>query len=561
VEVSQTPQAAPAGGPPPNGEGAFAPLRHTVFRWLWLASLASQMGTWVQNVGAVDLMTVLAPTALMLALVQTATTLPGLFLALPSGALADVLDRRRLLVAASAWMLAVSALLAVTTFAHLTSAGWLLALTFGVGIGSVVGLPAWQAITPEVVPRAELQSAVTLSSVAVNLARAVGPAVGGVAVALAGSGAAFALTVVCLAFTTVVVFRWRRDPRPADLPAERVLAAVRTGLRYSLVATPVRAILVRSTGFIVFASALWALLPVVSRQLHAGSSGYGGLLASLGAGAVGGALLLPRIRRRLHPDAVGVTGTALFAAASLGAALAPAYWAVLPMMLAAGVAWVATISTLNVSAQKAAPAWVRGRVIASYQLTYMGSMALGSAAWGLLAGRLGLSATLVIAAALLAAGAALALRWRLGPIEGLDLRPRRDWAQPVVSEDVEPRTGPVLVTLEYRVRPERQADFLQLLHRYGRLRRRDGALRWGVFRDSARPDVLVETFLADTWEDHLRQHERMTVSDQALDRRLRSLQDDGAGPVVRHYVYAAPAPHGGDAVRGSAATNRAPPSV
>ncbi|MDQ6899944.1 MAG: MFS transporter [Candidatus Dormibacteraeota bacterium] len=542
MEVGRTAQAVP----PANGEGPFGPLRHTVFRWLWFASLASQMGTWIQNVGAVDLMTVLAPTALMLALVQTATTLPGLFLALPSGALADVLDRRRLLVVASVWMLGVSALLAVTTLARITSAWWLLALTFAVGIGSVVGLPAWQAITQEVVPRAELQAAVTLSSVAVNLARAAGPAVGGVAVALAGPGAAFVLTAACFAFTTGVVVRWRRVAEPADLPAERVLAAVRTGFRYSLMATPVRAILVRSTGFIVFASALWALLPVVSRQLNTGSAGYSGLLASLGAGAVGGALLLPRIRGRLHPDAVGVTGTALFAAASLGVGLTPNYWALLPMMLVAGAAWVAAISTFNVSAQRAAPAWVRGRVIASYQVTYMGSMALGSAAWGTLANRLGVSATLVVATALLAAGAALALRWRLDPIEGLDLRPRRDWAQPVVTEDLEPRSGPVLVTLEYRVRPERQPEFLELLHRYGRLRRRDGALRWGVFRDSARPEVLVETFLASSWEDHLRQHERMTVSDQALDRRLRSLQEDGRGPVVSHYVYASPpAPSGG----------------
>jgi MFS family permease len=540
VEVGKTPQAVPSGEAPANSEGAFAPLRHTIFRWLWLASLTSQLGTWIQNVGAVDLMTLLAPTALMLALVQTATTLPGLFLALPSGALADVLDRRRLLVVASAWMLGVSALLAVTTFAHLTSAWWLLALTFGIGIGSVVGLPAWQAITQELVPRTELQAAVTLSSVAVNLARAVGPAVGGVAVALASPGAAFVLTAACFAFTTAVVFRWRRQAEPADLPAERVLAAIRTGFRYSLMATPVRAILVRSTGFIIFASALWALLPVVSRQLNAGSTGYSGLLASLGAGAVGGALLLPRIRRRLHPDAVGVGGTLLFAAASLGAGLTPSYWAVLPLMPVAGAAWVAAISTFNVSAQRAAPAWVRGRVIASYQVTYMGSMALGSAAWGILANRLGLSATLVVAAALLVAGAALALRWRLDPIEGLDLRPRRDWAEPVVTEDVEPHSGPVLVTLEYRVRPERQPEFLELLHQYGRLRRRDGAVRWGAFRDSARPDVLVETFLASSWEDHLRQHERMTISDQALDRRLRSLQEDGSGPVVSHYVYASP---------------------
>jgi quinol monooxygenase YgiN len=213
---------------------------------------------------------------------------------------------------------------------------------------------------------------------------------------------------------------------------------------------------------------------------------------------------------------------------------------VLPLMLVAGAAWVAAISTFNVSAQRAAPGWVRGRVIASYRVTYMGSMAVGSVLWGLLADRVGAGAALAVAAVLLAAGVGLAAQWRLGQVEGLDLRPRRDRAVPVLAEPVEPDRGPVLVTLEYRVAPERQEEFLRLLHRYGRLRRRDGALRWGVYRDSAHPDVLVETFLADSWEDHLRQHERMTMADRALDRQLRALQEAATGPVVQHYLYARP---------------------
>jgi MFS family permease len=264
------------------------------------------------------------------------------------------------------------------------------------------------------------------------------------------------------------------------------------------------------------------------------------MLATLGAGAVGGALLLPRIRRRVGPDTLTLAGTQLFAGASLGAGLLPDYLAVLPLMLVAGAAWVAAISTFNVSAQRAAPGWVRGRVIASYQVTYMGSMAVGSAVWGLLASRVGAGPALAMAAALLGVGGGLAARWRLGRIEGLDMRPRRDWAAPVLAESVEPDRGPVLVTLEYRVPSERQPEFLRLLHRYGRLRRRDGALRWGVFRDSARPEVLIETFLANTWQDHLRQHARMTMADQALDRRLRALQEDTAGPLVHHYLYARP---------------------
>ncbi|HEY7198763.1 MAG TPA: MFS transporter, partial [Candidatus Dormibacteraeota bacterium] len=354
VPAAASTRARPGAAPPPGGAfAALEPLRDTVFRWLWLASLASQLGTWIQNVGAVDLMTLLAPTALLLALIQTATSLPGLALALPAGALADIVDRRRLLLGASAWMCGVSAVLTAVTFAHLASAWTLLALTFALGVGTVAGLPAWQAIIPDLVGRDRLAPAVTLSSVAINLARAIGPAIGGLAVALAGPGAAFALTASAFAFTSLVVLGWRRDGPAATLPAEGVGAAVWSGVRYSVVAAPVRAILIRAAGFIGCASALWALMPVVSRELPDGFAGYGGLLGAFGGGAVAGALLLGRIRRRLAPDALLLAAALVFAAAMLALGQLPSYGAALALMAGAGAAWVCALSTFNVCAQRA----------------------------------------------------------------------------------------------------------------------------------------------------------------------------------------------------------------
>lgn len=392
---------------------SLSPLRHSVFRWIWIASVASQLGTWIQNVGAVDQMTALAPTAFMLALVQTAMSLPGLLFALPAGALADMVDRRRLLVAASGWMCVVSALLALTSVAHLTSPALLLTLTFAIGLGTVAGLPAWQAVIPELVPRRELAQAVTLSSVAINLARVTGPALGGVAVALAGPSAAFGLTALAFATTAAVVLRWRRKPHAAPALAEGMLRVLRFGLRYSLANAPVRSTLGRAACFIVFGSALWALMPVVSRQFGMGFAGYSGLLGSLGVGAVTTGVLLTWIRRKVTPDPLVRAAALVFAAVSVGVAVVPGYWLAVPLMPAAGVAWVCALSTFNVSAQLAAPARVRGRVLAAYQVTYAGSLALGSAVWGAVATRLELAPTMAVAGALLAASAVLTQRWRL----------------------------------------------------------------------------------------------------------------------------------------------------
>jgi serine/threonine protein kinase/MFS family permease len=392
---------------------SLTPLRRTVFRWIWIASLASQLGTWIQNVGAVDQMTLLAPNALLLALVQTAMSLPGLLFALPAGAVTDRVDRRRLLVAASGWMCGVSALLAATTLAHLTSAWLLLALTFAIGLGTVAGLPAWQAIIPDLVPRRELPAAVTLSSVAINLGRVTGPALGGFAAGLAGPWAAFGLTAAAFAVTTLIVVVWRPKRPAITPPAEGIASAVWYGMRYCVLDAQVRSTLIRAACFILFASSLWALMPVVSRQFGLGFAGYSGMLGSLGVGAVATGVLLTWIRRSVAPDPLVRFATVVFAAVSIGVAIVPSYPIALLLMPAAGVAWVCALSTFNVSAQLAAPGWVRGRVLAAYQVTMAGSLAIGSAIWGGVATRLGVVPAMAIAAAMLLAGAALTLRWRL----------------------------------------------------------------------------------------------------------------------------------------------------
>jgi len=429
VPAGEQARARPAG--PAAAGGWFTtldPLRDTVFRWLWLAALASQLGTWIQNVGAVDLMTLLAPTALLLALVQTATSLPGLALALPAGALADIVDRRRVLLLASAWMCAVSGFTAAVTFAHLTSSWTLLALTFALGVGAVAGLPAWQAIIPDLIGADRLAAGVTLSSVAINVGRAVGPAVGGLAVALAGPGAAFALSASAFAFTALVVLGWRREGPAASLPVEGVAAAVWSGIRYSVLAAPVRATLIRAAAFIGCGSALWALMPVVSRQLPGGFAGYGGLLGAFGVGAVAAGLTMGEIRRHLAPDALTLTAGLAFGAVTLALGQLPPYAIGMALMLVAGASWVCALSTFNVSAQRAAPRWVRGRVMASYQVAYMGAMAVGSTLWGAIATRAGVGPAMVVGAVALAGTASLARWWRLDQIgfeEADDVVPAR----------------------------------------------------------------------------------------------------------------------------------------
>jgi MFS family permease len=507
-------------------DSAWAPLANAVFRALWIAQFVSNIGTWMQNVAAVWLMGTLGGSALLVALVQTATLLPVFLVGVPAGALADIVDRRRLLVVTQVAMLAAAVALAGLDAAHRVTPGALLALTFALGLGSALNLPAWQAIQPELVPRRQFAQAVALNGVNMNAARAIGPAVGGLIVAASGSAAVFALNGLSFLAVLVVLVRWRRPPADASMPRETLAGAVRAGFRYGLHSPTLRGVLYRTVFFCVPVSAVTALLPVLARgPLRLGAGGYGLLLGAFGLGAVLSAAALPRLRARWSIDAV-VTGSIVVLAAVL-ALLAGAHQAVLvaASLVFGGAAWTLTLSSFNVAAQGSVPDWVRARGMGLYLLAFQGSFAAGSAVWGAVADA-SLTLALAVPAALMTAGLVVARRWPLRRTERLDLRPSPAWPEPVVVLQPAPGQGPVLVTLEYRVPAERVERFVEGMRRMEHLRRRTGARRWNLYRDTADLDRFVETFVVDSWEEHLRQHRRHTVTDREIADQLRSLASE-----------------------------------
>ncbi|HJY82777.1 MAG TPA: MFS transporter [Candidatus Binatia bacterium] len=529
----------------PKGTSAWSPLQHSFFRALWLASVVSNIGTWMQNVGAAWLMTSLTPSPTLVALVQAVTSLPVFFAALPAGALADVVDRRRLLLWTQGWMLVAAAMLGALTLLGRTSPGALLTLTFALGLGAAMNAPAWQAIIQELVPLRELPVAVALNSVGFNLARAVGPALGGLVVAAAGTGAVFLLNAASFLGVMVVLCRWQPVPRESALPAEHVLGAMQAGMRYVRYAPALQALLMRAGVFILGGSALWALLPLLAQnQLGLDASGYGVLLGCLGVGAVAGAALLPRARQRVSADLLIAGATVLFATVLLTLAFLRQVVLLCAAMSMAGVAWMVLTSTFNVTAQTVVPAWVRARALAVYLLVFNGGMAAGSVLWGVVAARVGTPMALVSAAVGLILGLTVMRRYRLVTAEALDLTPSPHWSDPPIVNIPCSDAGPVLVMVEYRIDPRQARGFAAAMHALRVVRRRDGAIRWGVYGDVADPGRYIETFVVASWAEHLRQHERMTMSDRAVQQRARAFHIGDAPPAVAHLVsaYAMPGP-------------------
>jgi MFS family permease len=523
----------------PAPGSAWGPLRQPLFRALWIASVASNIGTWMQNVGAAWLMTSLAPSPTMVALVQAATSLPVFIVGLPAGAIADLVDRRRLLLATQAWMLLAAIALGVLTMMGAMTSGLLLALTFALGLGAAMNGPAWQAITPELVGASELKAAVTLNGVGYNVARAVGPALGGIVVAAFGSGAVFILNALSFLGVMIVLYGWRREPHESKMPAEDVFGAMRAGARYVRHSAVVQAVLIRTCAFIFGGSALWALLPLVARdELGLDATGYGVILGSLGAGAVIGGVFLPRLERRLSTDVLLAGGVVLFAAATAGPAYTAHFALLCAVMVIGGVAWIALMSTFNVAAQVTVPEWVRARALAVYGIVAQGGVALGSAFWGVVAERLSLTTTLLCAAAALVASLAIAARYRLRLEDEIDFSPSAHWPEPVLAQQPAPDAGPVLITVEYRIDARRAQEFAAAMHGLRSQRLRDGAYRWGLYNDSATPTRFIETFVVESWAEHLRQHSRVTVADKAAEDIARAFHVGATAPVISHLIYA-----------------------
>jgi MFS family permease len=530
---------------PANSSG-FEPLGIPLFRDLWLASIVSNIGGWMQDTAGAWLMTVLTPSPLLVALMQTAASLPVVMLGLLAGATADIFDRRRLLIFWQTWMLVAVAFLSILTFFDIISPWILLILTFLLNIGAAMNSPAWQAIVPEVVPRSELPDAISLNSAGFNLARAVGPAMGGLAIALfarATTGASSVFLFNSLSFLAVilVLYRWHRNPLfKSALPAERIYGSMRSGIRYLRFAPMLQAAFMRTLIFTLFVSAVWALLPLVARHdLRQGALGYGILNGSMGFGAVIGATLLPRVRRVFSADRIIATSTCVFVATLLILTFVKIPLVVIGFLIAGGFAWTSAMSTLNLAVQVSVPAWVQARALGVYQMVFSGGMALGGVIWGLVAEHFSTSKSLLCAAIGLAATLPVSLRFSVLRGALPDFTPHT-YAAPVPTLGAEraETDGPVRVAIEYNIDPADYAQFTHAIHSLRDVRMRDGAIRWGIYQDAAEPRRMLETFITESWLEYLRQRERFTSNDRRIRDEVIAFHRGNEPPRISYMFYA-----------------------
>lgn len=512
-------------------------LKHRTFCWLWLASIASNIGTWMHEVGAGWLMTSLSSNPMHVALVQVAGSAPMFLLALPAGAMADIIDKRRYLLGVQMWMAAVATLLATLTLLGLTSVGLLLGMTLAMGVGTALMMPAWSALTPELVNKRDLPSAIALSSLGINVARALGPAIAGVLVSLSGPWATFALNALSFFAVMAVLLTWKRERQLATFPAERLLGAIRAGWRYSRASRPLQAVLVRAAAFFVGASAGMSLLPLIVRgELQGSASDFGLMLGSVGVGAVLGATLLPRLRESISSDRLVLLSSVLYALVLLALAGLRQFSALLPVMLLSGAAWIAVLSSLQVAAQTSVPDWVRARALSVYILVFFGSMAAGGALWGYVASLWSIPVALIAAAVCLLVGLLLSARFPLPVTEAEDLAPSLHWPVPILADEADRERGPVMVTLQYDIDPLQAADFRRAMSEVARMRRRNGAFSWGLAQNSENPRHWQEFFFDESWLEHLRHHGRVTHAEQRIEAAARHFQTPGVPLRIEHFL-------------------------
>ena len=543
-----TEPSAEAAAPAVNS--GFAPLTIPLFRDRWIASTISSVGTWMQDTAGTWLMTALTASPLLIALMQTAASMPVLLLGLLAGATADIFDRRKLLIFWQAWMLTSVAILAILTFLGHISPWALLAFTFLLNIGSAMNNPAWQAIVPELVPRDMIPDTVSLNAASNNLARAVGPALGGLMVAAfktshSGAGSVFALNAVSFAGVIWVLFNWKRTPLfKSALPAERIEGSIRGGLRYVRNSPQLQASLIRAATYCFFVSGIWSLLAVVARaDLKQGALGYGILNGSLGVGAVVAATQLPRIRRRISADKIIAISTIYQAFTLLVLAFIPSPWLVIPVLIGSGCCWTSTMSSINTSVQLSVPSWITARALGAYMMTFQGAMALGAVLWGFVAERSQTRYALAAAACGLLVTLPYVRRFTILQGPQPDFTPWQ-YKHPapelvgVASDTPNPNEGPVRISIEYSIPIENYAAFTQAIHDLRGVRLRDGAIRWGIFREAGDPTHLNETFLMESWIDYLRSRERTTAADREIRDRAYALHQGDAPPRVTHQIYA-----------------------
>lgn len=519
------------------GAPALAPLKDRTFRMLWLAWLAANMTMWMNDVAAAWLMTSLTTSPVMVALVQTASTLPVFLLGLPSGAMADILDRRRYFATTQLWVSINALVLAALSLADALTANLLLVLTFVNGIGLAMRWPVFAAIVPDVVPRAQLSPAIALNGIAMNLSRVIGPVLAGALLAVFSSAAVFVLNALLAGIAFTLILRWKHQPKASALPGERFVGAMRVGLNYALQSPRLKVILLRVFLFFLQSTALLALLPLVARRLHGGGPGtFTVMLACLGLGAIFAAFRFPHWRARYSRDQFVLTGTLVQAALAALIVYVPELWLALPAMALVGMAWISVANSLTISAQMALPDWVRARGMSIYQMALMGGSAAGSLLWGWVADWTSV-ATSVACASVFGVVVLVALR-RLTIEGGADPDfspvPLANTIEPPVG--VEPEDGPVMVTVEYLIDPARAAEFAEVMQRTRRARLRQGALSWGLFRDAAQPGRVIEYFVDENWVEHQRRLERFTAFDAGLRERRLAFHLGDEPPRVKRFV-------------------------
>jgi len=516
-----------------------SPLRQPLFRTLWLATLVSNIGNWIQDVSNVWLMATLAPDPVMVSLVQVANTLPMFLLALPAGALADVLDRRRWLLATQTWMMLAAAIMALLTLSNAMNPWILLLCSFYLSAGAALNSPGWHAVTPEIVSKEDLPAAVTLNGLAINCARAIGPGIGGLVLAYLGAGYAFLLNSLSFLAVVYALYTWKRKPQSENLPAERFVSAMRVGVQHVRHSTVFLMVLIRSGVFFFFNSGLWALMPLLCKQEYRFSAQqYGIMLVVYGLGAIGvSTRLLPALRQRLTANQL--VGWAWMACVPVPLWLGYAQDPVTPflVMLWGGGCSICLLSSFHLAAQSLSPAWVRARAMSVYLLTFCGAAGLGAVFWGYLARGVGVRQALICSGICLFLGMITSWSAPIHTGESFGHEPSHHWEDPEVNVDIPLKHGPVMVVVEYKIAREDQSEFLQAMEKIRRIRLRNGVIRWGLYLDLAHPEQFREVYLEESWAAHLRQHERVSQYEAEVSQHAYKLHRGESMPEVFHYGY------------------------
>ncbi|MET3584632.1 MFS family permease [Pseudorhizobium tarimense] len=507
-----------------DSRSPFAPLRHQNYRNMWMASLASNLGGLIQAVGAAWMMTSLTTSENLIALVQASTALPIMMFSVISGALADSFDRRKVMLIAQFLMLTASLLLTFFAWSGWLSPWLLLAFTFVIGSGTALHNPSWQASVGDIIPRSDLPAAVSLNSAGFNITRSLGPALGGVIVAAAGAAAAFAINAISYFALIFVLLRWKPNLPKNPLPRERLAGAISSGLRYVAMSPNLEKVILRAFVFGVSAGSVLALLPIVARDiLQGGPLTYGIMFGAFGVGGILGAFLNARIREWLKSEQIVRASFTGFAVAAAVIGVSTNNVATFLALILAGICWVVTLSLLNTVVQLSTPRWVVGRALSLYQTAAFGGIAAGSWLWGSWAEAASPSNALIASSVLMLGGAAIGLRLPMPDFQSLNLDPLNRFVEPALGLEIQPRSGPIVIQIDYEIGDEDLEEFLSLMSERRRIRIRDGARNWGLMRDLQNPEIWTETYHVPTWVEYVRHNQRRTQADAETTDRILAL--------------------------------------